>query len=127
MPTDELMGMNFASGLADLQSGISSACGGAQCVSVTKVGLSLELEDGTVCDTIREVEGSVLNPPPESGAYVDVPAGGNIVVFVNVRCEDLPPGDEDVTPSDDPEGDDPQPSLIPAPELPEPGNGLIEK
>ena len=97
LPTDELMGRPYPSGLEDLKTGIGFACGGTQCVSVLKVGESLVLESDQSCDTIRRVQGAGRDAETHR-PFVDVPSGGTIVVVVNVRCEDVPVGDLDPVP-----------------------------
>lgn len=95
LPLDELRGRDFASGLADLQLGIASACGGEQCVTVQKTGERTELTEGEACDTVSFVEGAQSDPDTFE-PFVQVEEGGTVTVVVNVRCEDddTPPGGE---------------------------------
>jgi len=116
LPTDELMGRGYASGLEDLQRGIAFACGGTSCVTVIKVGESLQLEPGQTCDTVRRVQGAGRDPDTHL-PFVDTPVGGTIVVVVNVRCEDAPA--EDPAPGPPPV-DDPDPAETSAGEAPPP-------
>jgi hypothetical protein len=89
LPTDELGGFVFADRIGDVQQAIAFVCGGAQCVSVARVGLSTSLDEGESCDTIRQIQG-VQKDPPEFLPYVLIAPGGTLTLVVNVRCEDVP-------------------------------------
>jgi len=90
LPTDQLQGDVYASGLPRLKAKIAGACGGSQCVSVAKVGEGSALEVGQLCDTILRVEDKDFDEKANE-AFVKVLPGGTITIVVNVRCEDLPP------------------------------------
>jgi len=91
LPTDQLQGDVYSSGLPRLKVKIARACGGFQCVSVAKVGDSTALEPGQICDTIVDVRDKVFDATVNR-AIVSVRPGGTITIVVNARCEDVPPG-----------------------------------
>jgi hypothetical protein len=86
LPLDQLAGRPYTgNGEEDLRRGISTGCGGSQCVSITRVRADRPDLD---CDTIARVVGIEYRYSDEDGeeTWVMAERGGTVAVEVTDPC-----------------------------------------
>ncbi|WP_122260528.1 hypothetical protein [Ornithinimicrobium cerasi] len=88
LPINVLSGSVYADRLGEIEDLVREACGGELCLTIVKKGQGSTLFEGDVCDRIDTVEGTVFDDAGQGHLTVD--PGGEFVVLVNVRCEDVP-------------------------------------
>jgi hypothetical protein len=83
LPTNQVSGMRFAEAKSSLEAKIAEACGGNQCVGIVRVNDDYAGNDTREeCDVIDRVRGGESD-------VVEVARGGDLVLEVRIRCEDV--------------------------------------
>jgi hypothetical protein len=83
LPTNEVSGVRFADAESGLEARIAEACGGDQCVGIVRVNDDHAGNDTREeCDVIDRVRDGATG-------VVEVDRGGDLVLVVRIRCEDV--------------------------------------
>jgi hypothetical protein len=72
----------------EIRAAIAEGCGGDQCVGIVRVNDDDPDNDNPLdCDLIQELRGD--QTADDGSLFVELPRGGDLVLEVNIRCEDV--------------------------------------